>query len=72
MVQEVSQKSDIEPLLQQLSEKAQIERQNVEIKSVVASWNLGDGESETIIVGLRFFALLQNLTRPTLLRELCA
>jgi len=49
VVQEVSQKSDIEPLLQQLSEKAQIERQNVEIKSVVASWNLGDGESETIL-----------------------
>jgi predicted nucleic acid-binding protein len=52
VVQEVSQKSDIEPLLQQLSEKAQIERQNVEIKSVVASWNLGDGESEAITLAM--------------------
>jgi len=53
VVQEVSQKSAIEPLLRQLSENAQIERQRVEsIQPLVANWDLGEGESEAITLAM--------------------
>jgi predicted nucleic acid-binding protein len=53
VVQEVSQKSAIEPLLLQLSENAKIERQSMEsIQALIANWNLGDGESEAITLAM--------------------
>ncbi len=53
VVQEISQKSAIEPLLLQLSENAKIKRQSMEsIQTLVANWNLGDGESEAITLAM--------------------
>ncbi len=53
MVQEISQKSAIEALLFQLSEKTKIKRQSMEnIQPLVANWNLGDGESEAITLAM--------------------
>jgi len=51
VVQEVSQKSPIEPFLRQLSENAKIKRQSME-NLLVANWNLGEGESEAITLAM--------------------
>ena len=53
VAQEVSRKASIELLLAALSEKSRLERRCVvAIDPVVASWNLGRGESEVITVAL--------------------
>jgi predicted nucleic acid-binding protein len=53
VVQEVSKKSPLEPLLAQLSEQSQIRCQSVAvIDPFVASWNLGQGESEVLTLAI--------------------
>ncbi|RKZ78422.1 MAG: hypothetical protein DRR19_26450 [Candidatus Parabeggiatoa sp. nov. 1] len=53
VVQEVLEKSAIEPLLSQLSENAKVERQKMRaIEPLIARWNLGEGETEVITLGL--------------------
>ncbi len=53
VIQEVSQKSAIEPLLIQLSANAEVKCHSVEsINPLVANWNLGDGESEAITLAM--------------------
>jgi predicted nucleic acid-binding protein len=49
VVKEVSQKSSVAQILDQLSEKSKVHRQKAQsINPFVANWNLGDGESEVI------------------------
>ncbi|MDM8560206.1 DUF3368 domain-containing protein [Candidatus Parabeggiatoa sp. HSG14] len=52
VIEEISQKSAIEPLLAQLSENAKVKRQGMVINPLVANWNLGDGESEAITLAM--------------------
>ena len=53
VVQEVSRKSSIEPLLLQLSEGSKIKRKILKkIEPLVSNWNLGYGESEAITLAM--------------------
>ncbi|WP_141699483.1 hypothetical protein [Candidatus Marithrix sp. Canyon 246] len=52
VVKEVSQKTDVDSLLNKLSENSRVEHQSVAIEPLVANWNLGDGESEVITLAV--------------------
>ena len=53
VINEVSTKSVIEPILTQLSESATTETRHIDnINSFVANWSLGNGESEAITLAM--------------------
>jgi predicted nucleic acid-binding protein len=65
VVKEVSQKTDVDSLLNKLSENSRVERQTVAIEALVANWNLGDGESEVITLAVensKYGVILDDLS----------
>jgi len=54
VIQEISQKSAVEPLLAQLSQYAEVKCKKVPvIKPQIIRWNLDDGESEVITLAIK-------------------
>ncbi|WP_069470945.1 DUF3368 domain-containing protein [Candidatus Marithrix sp. Canyon 246] len=65
VVKEVSQKTDVDSLLNKLSENSRVERQTIAIEPLVANWNLGDGESEVITLAVensKYGVILDDLS----------
>jgi len=52
VIKEVSQKTDIENLLNQLSENSKVKRQTIAIEPLIANWNLGNGETEVLSLAI--------------------
>jgi predicted nucleic acid-binding protein len=65
VVKEVSRKTDVNSLLNKLSENSRVECQTVAIEPLVANWNLGDGESEVITLAVensKYGVILDDLS----------